>query len=113
MRVVLSSLALWASAFLVVTSYVKAFGMEVPWYAPLFLVVVSNLGLAVPSSPGGVGVAHFLYVASLSVFGVSKSSGVALAIVMHGVGFILVVGIGLVALWREGLNWAVISRMQT
>jgi len=93
LAVLLISIVMWLSGILVTKSYLAAFGLDLPWYAPVFVIVVSNLGMMIPSSPGFVGVAHFLYVSSLSVFGVIKSRALAFAIVVHGVSFAVSCGV--------------------
>ena len=51
------------------------------------MLVATNLGMTVPSAPGYVGVYHYIAVQSLRVFGVDESSGLAVAFVLHAVGF--------------------------
>jgi uncharacterized protein (TIRG00374 family) len=66
----------------------------------LFLVVVTNLGMAVPSAPGYVGVYHALVVVSLGVFGIPETTALSAAIILHAsvFGFFLVGG--MIYLWR-------------
>jgi uncharacterized protein (TIRG00374 family) len=105
-EVVLASLMMWFCNTLTLQSYLSAFGLDLPWHAPLFAIVVSNLGMMIPSSPGFVGVAHFLYVLSLSVFGVDRATALAFAVVAHGVSAGVVVLAGLLSLWSEGLRFS-------
>jgi uncharacterized protein (TIRG00374 family) len=105
-----STLGIWICGVLTVRYYLVSFGIDVPWYAPIFVIVVTNLGMMVPSSPGFIGVAHFLYVFSLSLFGVNKNTALGFAIVIHGISFVLIVLLGLVSLWKEGLSFSNISK---
>lgn len=94
---------IWLGGYVTLQCYLQGFGLHLPWFAPILLVVVANLGTMVPSSPGGVGVAHLLYAYALSVFEVDMSTAIAFAVVAHGIGYLSVVAVGLVALWYEGI----------
>jgi uncharacterized protein (TIRG00374 family) len=98
----LSGLA-WALAGLGTYLWVQAFHLSVPWYAGLFLLAVINLGGAIPSSPGAVGVYHYLAVLALSVWVTDQGAALADAIGTHGVNIVLNVLIGCACLAREGL----------
>jgi len=111
-KILLTSLATWMTSFFVIRSFLFAFGLDLPWYAPIFIIVVSNFGMMIPSSPGFIGVAHFLYVFSLSIFGVSKSTALAFAIVTHGISIIVIILIGLISLWIEGLSFSQMTKVR-
>jgi uncharacterized protein (TIRG00374 family) len=98
----LSGLA-WALAGLGTYFWVQAFHLAVPWYAGLFLLAVINLGGAIPSSPGAIGVYHYLAVLALSVWVSDQGAALAYAIGTHGVNIALNVLIGCACLAREGL----------
>lgn len=98
----------WFISFATMHIYLALLRIQVPWYAPLVVIMVVNLGKAVPSSPGAIGVAHALYVVALALFGVSRTEALAFAILAHGLGFVLVVAGGVVFLWLEGLTLATI-----
>ncbi|MBN1810362.1 MAG: flippase-like domain-containing protein [Anaerolineae bacterium] len=106
----LSGLA-WVIAGVGTVFWVTAFHLPVPWYAGMFVLVVVNLGSAIPSSPGFIGVYHYLVVLALSVWIPDKSVALAYAIASHGLNIALNVVIGSVCLWREGLGLAEVSRM--
>jgi len=70
----------------------------------LFLLAVLQGGVAVPSTPGKIGVFHYLCILALSVFGVPASSGFAYGLILH---FLVIGGISLwaaLALWRWSWN---------
>jgi uncharacterized protein (TIRG00374 family) len=75
-------------------------------YAPLWWAVFSDgvvaLGVAVPSAPGGVGVWEASIVGSLSIFGVSTSSALAYALLVHFLNFAVIGVFGFYGLAREG-----------
>ncbi|HEY3016687.1 MAG TPA: lysylphosphatidylglycerol synthase transmembrane domain-containing protein [Nocardioides sp.] len=98
----LSGLA-WAVAGAGMYCWVEAFRLPVPWYAGLFVLAVINLGGSIPSSPGGIGVYHFMAVLALSVWVPDTSAALGFAIGTHGVNLLLNVAIGALCLAKEGL----------
>ncbi len=74
--------------------------------AALFVTVVVNLGVLIPSSPGYVGTFHFFAMSALSVFGAGREVALSYAVVSHAMQYILITGLGLYFLWRENLSLA-------
>jgi hypothetical protein len=70
----------------------------------LFLVGVSSLGVAVPSSPAYVGVLEAAIVGALSLFSIDASSALAYALMAHGIYFVITVAIGAFALAQDGAS---------
>jgi hypothetical protein len=81
-----------------------AVGAPLSWLAALFLLAVLLLGIAVPSTPGRVGVYHYLAVQALAVFGVDQATAVSFAILQHLITVILPAAIGALLAWRSGLT---------
>lgn len=82
----------------------QAVGLEAPFVAALFLQGVLGFAVAIPSSPGFVGVFELAAAVGLSVFGVSESLAVSWAIGFHVLTFIPITLIGIVYLLRLGIN---------
>ncbi|MBI4321283.1 MAG: flippase-like domain-containing protein [Chloroflexi bacterium] len=74
-------------------------------FAAIFLLVIVNLGIMVPSAPGYVGTFQFFGVLALSAFGVRRETALSVAIVSHTMQYILVTSIGLFFVWRMHLSW--------
>jgi len=66
--------------------------------------VVTTVGMLVPSSPGYVGVFHYLVTVALVPFGVPKDLALSFALVWHGVNYLTLCLSGLVALWLHGTS---------
>ena len=64
---------------------VAAFGVEPPIAAGLLMMAVTNLGAAIPSSPGSIGVYHALAVLALSAWSVPLDVALPVAAVSHAV----------------------------
>jgi len=105
-RVVVLPGGVWLCSYLMAASCIAAFGLDLPWHVALFATVIANFGMMVPSSPGAIGVAHALYVFALSLFGVGASVALGVAVVLHGVGYLVVIAAGMVALGMEGMHFA-------
>jgi uncharacterized protein (TIRG00374 family) len=97
------SLVAWVLVLLEILFIFDGFDLVLPWYAGLFVIVLLNLGIAIPSSPGFIGVAHFLIVLALSVFAVDRAQALGVALVTHGLSFVLNIVLGLGFLWRENI----------
>lgn len=91
----------WALAGFGTMIWVKAFHLPAPWYSAFFVLAVVNIGAAIPSSPGAVGVYHYLAILALSVWVDNQSALLGYAIGTHGLILIvnILVGSGCL-IWR-------------
>jgi len=101
--VMLSALA-WVLSGISVILTIRAFGLQVPWFAGLFVMLVINLGGVIPASPGALGVYHYLVVLALSLWTSDSSAALGYAVVNHALGLILMALCGVIALWRQGIG---------
>jgi uncharacterized protein (TIRG00374 family) len=97
-------LAMWSSVFVMAYLQMAAFGLFLPFTAPVMVTVFMAFGKIIPSSPGGIGTLHYLILVVLMSFGVSKEAALGCAILMHGVGFVSEVAVGLATLFFSGLS---------
>jgi len=102
LKVVGLSALSWSIAGLGILCFVKAFHLPVPWQAAALVLVVTNLGGAIPSSPGAIGVYEFCAILALSVWVSDRSLAASFALVTHVAVLILTVGLGIAATYREG-----------
>ena len=95
------SVFVWIIAAL--TNYLTFLAMriKVPFPAALFLLAALHLGVAVPSSPGRVGVFHYICVLSLSLFSVDRSLALSCGLVLHLIVFVPMMSLGGWFLWKE------------
>ncbi len=112
-RHLISSLVLLSTLvwFCETTSYLfltLAFPISLPpltrVVAAIFVMVVANLGVLIPSSPGYIGTFHFFAMSALAVFGAARETALSYAVVSHAMQYLLVTGLGLLFLWRENLS---------
>lgn len=104
LSITLLTALLWLFTGLATLVWVIAFNLPVPWYAGFFVLVMVNLGSAIPSSPGYIGVYHYLAVLALSLWTPDKNAALAYAIGTHALNMIANVGLGSFYLSREGLS---------
>ncbi len=99
------SLIAWASVVAYYWAFLRAFLPHPPALAAPFLVCVVGLGMAIPSSPGALGVFHAVARYGLTIpFDVSASQAITIAFAMHTFQYLLGSLLGLVGLWHESLS---------
>lgn len=100
------SVAGWGVSSVFVYGCLMSLGIHLSYAAPVFVMVAVNLGMAVPSSSGYVGVYHAIVIEALTeVFSVNRERAAALAIVTHGVFYVMPVLLGAAYLWRRRELW--------
>ena len=100
----LYSLLAWALVCGSIYMMMRASQLRLPWYAALLVMVVVNLGSAIPSSPGSVGVVHFLAVVAVSPWSIDRELAVGFSIILHAVSFTVTVLLGGALLWKEKIG---------
>ena len=89
------------------TNYLVFLALELalPFWASLLLLVVLQVGTAVPSSPGRIGVFQYLAILTLSIFAVNKDLALGYSIILYLVVYVPILLIGGYYLWREKITW--------
>lgn len=90
----LFSLLLWFT--MAVTNFVaiKSVGINVPFSAGIFVMVINAFALVLPSSPGYLGIFEFGYIVGLEAYGINASDALAAALVFHFIYLVTVAIIG-------------------
>jgi uncharacterized protein (TIRG00374 family) len=110
-RQLLPALAFWSAinwglSALVNYAAMRAFDLPLPAAAAVFQMIVTNLGMVVPSAPGYVGVFEGLTVMALNPYGVDPNQGLAYALALHIMVYGFFIAVGLWCLWRGGYRWS-------
>ena len=101
------SVATWAFVVAYYWALMRAFLPQPPALAAPFLVCVVGLGMAIPSSPGAVGVFHAVARYGLTVpFSVPTDQAVTVAFGIHAFQYVTVCLLGLFGLARESISLA-------
>ncbi|MFN2167572.1 MAG: lysylphosphatidylglycerol synthase domain-containing protein, partial [Anaerolineae bacterium] len=98
------SVLIWAMTVLLNQLLLWSLNIDVPLTAPLLLLVVLQAGVRVPSSPGSIGVFHYLSVLTLTLFGVDKDLAITYGVLSHLVTYVPPSLFGLVYLARSGYS---------
>ena len=98
------SILIWSMTALLNQLLLWSLGIEVPLAAPLLLLVVLQIGVRLPSSPGSIGVFHYLSVLTLTLFGVDRDLAFSYGVLLHLVTYIPPSLVGLVYLSRSGYS---------
>jgi hypothetical protein len=86
-----------------------SFGINLPIYVSLLVMVIVNIGILIPSAPGYIGAFEFFCISSLAIFSIEQSVALSFGIVLHAVIFIPITVIGIFYFWKENLNFAEIA----
>ncbi|MCZ6806336.1 MAG: lysylphosphatidylglycerol synthase transmembrane domain-containing protein [Deltaproteobacteria bacterium] len=86
--VILSTLLYWGATVATISIWPLAFGLSLPWYAPLVVMVFLSLGTAIPSTAAFAGTYHYAAAAALSLMGASRETAVAMAVFVHAATFV-------------------------
>ena len=98
--ILLLSVVMWVGGGLTLAVALYAYHLPVPLSAAFLLLVVTNLGMTIPSAPAYIGVYHALSVATLLLFPpVSRDQALSYAVAVHALAFGGVSLTGLFFLW--------------
>jgi uncharacterized protein (TIRG00374 family) len=98
------SLLSWVGVVTAAWCCAQAARLEAPLTAVIFATMVVALGMLVPSSPGYIGVFHYLVTVALAPFGVLKVVALGYGIIWHGMNYLTLSITGMVALWVHGTS---------
>ncbi len=107
--VVLWSLVLWIKNAAAFAICFRAFGLAVPLEAALLLQGIIGFGVAVPSTPGFLGVFEAATLVTLQLYGVDSSLAVSYALTYHLTTFLPITLLGLWSLSRLHLKLREVS----
>ena len=102
----------WLMQLLAVYAAMQAFGIDAPLPAAGLVLVLMNVATIVPLWPGNVGLVQAAVALPLRNYGVPYATGFAYGLALQAIEMACGVGLGLVALAREGISFAVLRRMQ-
>lgn len=90
----------------------KTFGVSLPFVYVPFVCTVLNMGLAVPSSPGYIGVYEFLLISLLGIFGVPKYEAFAVAVFFHASWYVPYNILGFIFIVKQHLHIKDIQKLE-
>ena len=102
----------WLMQLLAVYATMEAFSMDVPLHAAGLVLCLMNVATIVPLWPGNVGLVQAAVALPLRNYGVAYSTGFAFGLALQGLEIAVGVALGLLALAREGISFAMLRRMR-
>ncbi|MEK6221783.1 MAG: flippase-like domain-containing protein [Chloroflexota bacterium] len=81
-----------------------ALNINAPLIAALFVLVVIQIGSSPPSTPGKLGVFHYLVILSLSAFGIAQEPALAYSLILYSIALVPKVIYGAIVLIKSPLN---------
>ncbi|BDW97399.1 hypothetical protein MACH10_30840 [Thalassospira tepidiphila] len=91
------SVLAWLFNLAAILTVLSVFLPENALGAAVTVMVITNFGLALPTSPGGIGVYHSLVIVALLPFGIDFAAALAIAFVLHAVNYVPMLVAGAVA----------------
>lgn len=98
------SVVIWITYTSVNCLLLGAIGERLIVLPALFLLAVLQLGVAVPSSPGRIGVYHYLCIQALVVFGIGDARALSYALVLHVISVVMPMALGAALAWQLGVS---------
>jgi hypothetical protein len=98
MLVVFLSILVWLSTGFSIYLLFHSFHLSLPLVAAYVVLVLTALGLLVPTAPGFVGNFHLFCIIGLALFGISKAEALSFAILLHiiQVGLVGILGLAFI-----------------
>ena len=81
------SFMIWGMGAAINGILMRAMGLSLPMAAPLFLLLVLQVGISVPSTPGKLGVFQYLVILALAAFNVEKGVALSYSLLLYLVAF--------------------------
>jgi uncharacterized protein (TIRG00374 family) len=102
----------WLLQLLAVFAAMQAFGIDAGLPAAGLVLVLMNVATILPLWPGNVGLVQAAVALPLRNYGVPYATGFAFGIALQAIEIACGVGLGLLALAREGISFAVLRRLE-
>lgn len=105
--VIWQSVVIWLLYAAVNYAVLEAFGLnaQLPIGASFVILVIVNISIMIPAAPGYVGTFHLACQQAAMLFGVSNSTALSFALILHISNFIPITLVGFYYFYREQLNF--------
>jgi uncharacterized protein (TIRG00374 family) len=105
-RAAVLSLATWSVNAVTIYFLMSAFNVQTSPLAAVMVMIVTNLGMAIPSAPGYIGTFELAVVLVLGVLNIPAATATTFAIVYHFIALVPVATIGAIAALQQGVGFA-------
>jgi glycosyltransferase 2 family protein len=97
------SIGVWALEATMLYLITQAFNVPFTYPQAFFLLFFLGLSVALPQAPGYVGTMELFGTTALSLLGIPREQGLPIILTVHGTQFMIIMTLGVWALWKEGL----------
>ncbi|OIP43182.1 hypothetical protein AUJ95_00915 [Candidatus Desantisbacteria bacterium CG2_30_40_21] len=105
LRVCLLSLIIWGIELGMYYLTIRSFGINLPFYGVVLLMVMVNLAIMIPSAPAYIGVFQVAVLGVLcKCFGLEYNLSLAVSVVLHGIIVVPVTILGFIFMARENMS---------
>jgi hypothetical protein len=112
--IVLCTLGVWLldsfAYWLILTAFGALPELTMRAAASVTMTSIINLGIMIPAAPGGLGPYEAAGVFALGAFGVNESLAASVALAAHAIQYVLITGLGVFFIWRQGVSLAQASK---
>jgi uncharacterized membrane protein YbhN (UPF0104 family) len=98
------SIAVWTVHTLSYWFVLRAIVPQAHWHAAVVCLVATNLAQVIPSTAGAIGVFEAAAKASLTAYGISATSALSFALVLHAVNLLPFLALGAAGILHLGLR---------
>jgi uncharacterized protein (TIRG00374 family) len=102
----------WLLQLFAVYVTMQAFGIDAPLPAAGLVLVLMNIATIVPLWPGNIGLVQAAVALPLRNYGVPYATGFAYGLALQAIEMACGIGLGLIAIAREGISLAMLRRME-
>jgi uncharacterized protein (TIRG00374 family) len=102
--IIVLSLIIWCMEGTLFYAIAEAFSFDSTIYIAMFVMVIVNLGIMIPSSPGYVGTLEYFCVKALGVFNITKEFALSYALILRVFQYIPITVLGYYFLVKEGIS---------
>lgn len=92
---------MWSLSCVSTYLILESLGIKLPFFAAFTVTAVTVISVAIPSSPGYVGIWEFFAMMALGIFGIDKNIAAGFAVVYHFLALLPITVLGLYFLLRD------------
>ncbi|PIU83147.1 MAG: hypothetical protein COS68_05580 [Elusimicrobia bacterium CG06_land_8_20_14_3_00_38_11] len=107
--IIFLSICVWVCETFNMYFMVKIVGIDLPFFALIFVLFITIVGVMIPAAPGSLGTFEAAFVVGMMFFKISKETAFAAALISHGVGGLYVMSLGIYYFFKEGISYKEIS----
>jgi len=108
--VIFLSLCVWVCETVSIYFLVKIVGVNLSFFAIVFVLFVTIIGVMIPAAPGSLGTFEAAFVVGMMFFKIPKETAFAAALISHAIGGLYVTSLGVYYFFKEGISYKEISR---